>query len=225
MKIKTALGLFAVQDILAGGPETLIDTCVAAEQAGIDQVVFTDHVIMGENTDKYPFGDFPVPYEYPWYEPLTMLTAVAARTTKVSLSTGVLISPLRPAALLAKTAATLDVISNGRLELGVGVGWQKEEYQAQGQNFDSRWEDFDEQLAALKILWNEMPASFSGKNLNFENLYSAPQPANKIPLLFGVAPTEKNCQRIADHGDGWIPIKRDPKWIKISFWILWNKTN
>lgn len=214
MTMKIALGLFGVQDILGNGVSSLIDTAVAAEKAGIDQLVMTDHVIMGADTSAYPFGDFPVPAEYPWYEPLTMLTAIAAVTQTIHLSTGVIITPLRPVALLAKTTATLDQIAQGRLGLGIGVGWQKAEYDAQNANFDKRWNLFDEQIMALKSLWSELPSNFNGEQLHFNELYSAPQPKSKIPLLYGVAPTDKNCKRIAELGDGWIPIKRDPQWIK-----------
>ena len=93
-----------------------------AEDAGIDRVVVVDHVVMGANTDAYRWGRFPTAPDAPWLEPLTMLTGLAAVTSTVRLATGVIIPALRGAPLLAKTAATLDVMSQGRLELGVGLG-------------------------------------------------------------------------------------------------------
>ncbi len=109
-----------------------LDLGRAADDAGIDRVVLVDHVVMGPHTENYAWGKFPVPPDAPWLEPLTMLSAIAAVTSRVRLATGILIAPLRPAALLAKQVATLDQLSGGRVDLGVGTGWQREEYDAEG---------------------------------------------------------------------------------------------
>ena len=119
-------------DMAGGDPAVVVDTARRAEEAGFAGVVISDHVVMGARTDRYPWGSFKQAPDCPWPEPLTVLTAVAAVTTTLRLCTGILIAPLRPATLLAKTAATLDVLSHGRLELGVGTGWQQEEFDAQG---------------------------------------------------------------------------------------------
>ena len=92
-----------------------------AEDAGVDTVVVPDHLVMSDRTDRYRWGPFPLPVDAPWLEPLTVLAAIAGATRRVRLATGILIAPLRPAALLAKAAATLDVLSRGRLDLGVGT--------------------------------------------------------------------------------------------------------
>ena len=113
-----------------------VDLGRAADDAGVDRVVVVDHVVMGPHTENYAWGKFPVPPDAPWFEPLTMLTAIAAVTTRVRLATGILIAPLRPAAFLAKQVATLDQLSRGRVDLGVGTGWQREEYDAEGLDFD-----------------------------------------------------------------------------------------
>ncbi len=115
-----------------------VDLARAADGAGVDRVVVVDHVVMGPNTDAYNWGKFPTPPDAPWLEPMTVLAAMAAATTRVRLATGILIAPLRPAVLLAKQAATLDVLSQGRLDLGVGTGWQREEYDAEGLDFAAR---------------------------------------------------------------------------------------
>ena len=86
-----------------------------ADQAGIDLVSITDHVVMGENTHEYPYGPFPAPLDFPWFEPLTVLAVLAGVTQRIRLSTSVVIAPLRPAVLLAKQLATLDVMSRGRV--------------------------------------------------------------------------------------------------------------
>ena len=116
----------------------VVEAARVADAAGIHQLVVPDHVVMGTRTDRYPFGKFPYGPEEPWPEPLIVLAAIAGATERVRLATGILISPLRPAVLLAKTAATLDQVSHGRLDLGVGIGWQREEYAAEGIPFADR---------------------------------------------------------------------------------------
>jgi probable F420-dependent oxidoreductase len=192
----------------AGGDwRGLVDVARIAEDAGIDRIVVVDHVVMGRNTDAYLWGRFPVPPEAPWLEPLTVLTAMAAVTTKLRLSTGILIAPLRPAALLAKQVATLDVLSNGRVDLGVGVGWQKEEYDAQGLDFARRGTMLDDTVAACRALWSELPAGFESTTVSFEDTYCSPQPAQeRLPVWFGGSLTDRMLARIVDLGDGWIPI-------------------
>ena len=118
--------------IAPGEWHRFVDLGRAAEDAGIDRIVVVDHVVMGPHTENYMWGKFPVPPDAPWLEPLTVLAAIAAVTTQVRLATGILIAPLRPAAFLAKQVATLDQMSAGRVDLGVGTGWQREEYDARG---------------------------------------------------------------------------------------------
>ncbi len=215
-KFKISLGMFGVQDLFAGDAKGFIEVAKAADQIGIDQIVFTDHVIMSENTVEYPFGPFPVPPQYPWFEPMTLMSAVAGATQSIRVATGVLIAPLRPAALLAKMCATLDLLSDGRLDLGVGVGWQAEEYVACGFDFNKRWKMLDDQLQVMKKLWQEAPVSITTETVSFDRLYSTPHPQQKnaIPVWFGVAPTERQARRIAQFGQGWIPISSNPETIK-----------
>jgi alkanesulfonate monooxygenase SsuD/methylene tetrahydromethanopterin reductase-like flavin-dependent oxidoreductase (luciferase family) len=106
----------------AGDPRALVEIGRQADEAGIDGVIIAEHVVMGNRTDRYQWGEFPFPPEAPWLEPLTVLTAMAAVTERIVLTTGILIVPLRPATLLAKIVATIDHLSGGRLELGVGTG-------------------------------------------------------------------------------------------------------
>src|SRR5512143_374692 len=133
-----SLGLPAFAKPPAGGWRSILELAQAAEAAGVDRIVVPDHVAMGTHTEEYSWGRFPVPPEAPWVEPLTVLSAIAAVTDRLRLATGILIAPLRPAALLAKTVATLDVLSNGRVDLGVGTGWQREEFDAVGRRFEDR---------------------------------------------------------------------------------------
>jgi probable F420-dependent oxidoreductase len=192
-------------DDLAG----VLDVAAAADEAGIDQLVLPDHVVIGSRTDRYPFGAFPYPPDEPWLEPLTTLAAIAARTERVRLATGVLIAPLRPPLVLAKTAATLDVLSRGRLDLGVGTGWQPEEFAQPGQPFAGRAARLDDTVRACRALWTEPPpVSFSSSTVQFTDLWCEPRPAQPggIPVWFGGGPTDRTARRIAALGDGWLPV-------------------
>jgi probable F420-dependent oxidoreductase len=188
-------------------PDQVLKTAEAAEAAGFDAVSISDHVVMGAHADLYPWGDFPFPPEAPWNEPLTILTAVAARTTTLGLTTGILIVPLRPAALLAKQVATIDAISGGRLELGVGTGWQKEEFDALGYDHADRGQLLTDAMGACRQLWTGERASFDSKTVSFTDIWCDPTPAQeRLPVLFSGTLNERNLRRIVDLGDGWIPI-------------------
>jgi probable F420-dependent oxidoreductase len=190
-----------------GDWRTLVDLARAAEDAGVDRVVVSDHVVMGRNTHEYSWGKFPLPPEGPWLEPLTMLTAMAAVTSTVRLFTGVLIAPLRPAALLAKTVATLDVISRGRVDLGVGTGWQREEFEAEGLDFDRRGQLLTDTLAACRALWEQTPATFASESVRFADIFCEPKPAQaRLPVWFSGVLHPRNVRRVVELGDGWIPI-------------------
>ena len=213
--MKIIAGLFGLHNFYDGDINSYIDIAQSAEEYGFHGISLTDHVVMGKNLHKYPFGSFPLPSEAPWYEPLTVLTMIASHTTKLHLATAVLIAPLRNPALLAKTSATLDSISKGRLELGVGMGWQEEEYHAAGVSFEKRSEIFWETLEVCKLLWGTSPASHEGNMYKFNDIWCQPQPVQgaDVPLLFGLKMTEKTAQKISKIGDGWIPIKTDTEFI------------
>lgn len=192
----------------AGGDwRALVDVARHAEDAGIDRIVVVDHVVMGRNTDAYAWGRFPVPPEAPWLEPLSVLNAMAAVTSAIRLSTGILIAPLRPATLLAKQVATLDVLSGGRVDLGVGVGWQREEYDAQGLDFAMRGALLEDTVAACRALWSDLPAKFDSDSVSFEDTFCSPSPVQaRLPVWFGGTLGDRMLARIVDLGDGWIPI-------------------
>jgi probable F420-dependent oxidoreductase len=185
-----------------------VDLGRAADDAGIDRIVVVDHVVMGPHTDKYVWGKFPVPPDAPWLEPLTMLAAIAAVTTRVRLATGILIAPLRPAAFLAKQVATLDQVSGGRVDLGVGTGWQREEYDAQGLAFERRGQLLDDTLAACRVLWRDTPAHLDAPTLSFRDIYCEPKPvqARGVPIWIAGTLHARNLARVVDYGSGWIPI-------------------
>ena len=189
-------------------PADLIRTAQQAEAAGFTAVSISDHVVMGPHADRYPWGEFPFPPEAPWYEPLSVLAAIAAATTRLGLTTGILIVPLRPAVLLAKWAATIDAISGGRLELGVGTGWQKEEFDALGLDHAARGQMLTDAIGACRALWAADPATFDSPSASFRDVWCDPKPAQPkgIPILFSGTLTPRNLRRIVELGDGWIPI-------------------
>ena len=190
---------------------SLLDLAVAVERTGLDGVSVVDHVVMGSDVDRYPYGRFPGGPEAPWLEPLTVLAAISGVTSRVELATAVLISPLRPAALLAKTAATLDQLSGGRLVLGVGTGWQEEEYRALGVDWERRHELFDDQLAACAALWTGGPVDVDSATVRFEGIHCRPRPVRDagVPFWIGGALTGRNLARIVRWGSGWIPAPVD----------------
>src|SRR5438128_913336 len=111
--MRTALGVIGLESWFGGDFAAMLALVQIADRLGVDQVSVVDHVVMGEATDKYPYGEFPGSPTYPWLEPVVQLATYASATTSIKLATGIIISPLRPAALLAKQLATLDVLSRG----------------------------------------------------------------------------------------------------------------
>ncbi|MDX6285707.1 MAG: hypothetical protein QOG53_1192 [Frankiales bacterium] len=194
--------------LAADGWRQLIDVAREADIAGIDRVIVVDHVVMGTHTEAYSWGRFPTPPDSPWLEPLTVLATIAAVTSRVRLGTGILIAPMRGAAVLAKTAATLDVLSNGRVDLGVGTGWQKEEYDAAGLDFAQRGQLLSDTLAACKALWNDAPAAVDLPTVKFSETYCRPQPVQPggVPLWVSGSLVKPVIERVVSWGDGWIPI-------------------
>ena len=205
-----SIGLSSFGDWLGGhgGWRRLVQMAREADDAGVDRLVVVDHVVMGEHTDRYRWGRFPSTPEDDWPEPLTLLAAMAGVTERVRLATGILIASLRRPALLAKTAATLDGVSGGRLELGVGIGWQREEYDAVGLDWDERGQLLTDTMAACRALWTEESATVDLPTVRFEAIHCNPKPVQPGGVPFWVAGTlaPRNLARLLEHGTGWIPI-------------------
>jgi probable F420-dependent oxidoreductase len=204
-----------------GGWQPLLEGARVADQAGVDRLAVSDHVVFGENLDAYgdstmggiKGGKQPTGPDGMWLEPLTLLSVVAGVTTNVRLATGILQAALRRPAVLAKAAATLDVLSGGRLDLGVGVGWQREEYDAAGLSFERRGRLLNETLAVCQALWRQERASFDGDDLHFEGIHSMPKPlqAGGVPLWVSGTLNDRVIDRLVRFGDGWIPWGPDAK--------------
>ena len=192
-----------------GRQHEVVELARAAEDAGVDTLIAVYHVVMGERLDRYLWGPFPfTDLTTPWPEPLTTLAAIAGATSRIRLATGIVIAALRAPALFAKTIATLDVLSRGRVDLGVGTGWQKEEYDACQLDFEKRGALLTETIAACRALWTQSPASYQGSTMSFRNIWCHPQPVQPggIPLWFSGTLNKANMARMAELGDGWIPI-------------------
>jgi probable F420-dependent oxidoreductase len=188
-------------------PEHLLRAAEAADAAGVDALTVVDHVVLGGDLDGYPYGAFPGGPDAPWLEPMTILAAIAARTASIRLATGILIAPLRGAAVLAKAAATLDVLSGGRLDLGVGTGWLPKEYEAAGLSFAQRGGLLDDALAVCRSLWRGGPTSYRSPRLAFDDVWCHPTPiqADGIPLWIAGELHARNIARLIDFASGWIP--------------------
>jgi probable F420-dependent oxidoreductase len=193
----------------------LVDMAVTADSAGIDRVLVSDHVVFGEHLEQYgrkelggmAGGRQPTGPDGYWLEPMTVLALLAGRTTHVRLGTGILQAALRRPVVLAKSAATLDALSGGRLDLGVGVGWQREEYDAAGLRFEDRGRLLDECLMVCQTLWRDSPAYCSSESLSFGPVHSFPHPVQTagVPIWVSGTLNSRVISRIARFATGWVP--------------------
>ena len=186
----------------------LLDVARAVEAAGIDGIRVAEHSAMGADTSRYVWGPYPLAPDAPWLEPVAQIAAMAAVTERVVFHTGVLIAALRPAVVLAKQVATLDILSCGRFILGVGTGWQPEELEAGGVPYAERGTRMTETIAACRVLWRDSPASFAGQFVRFSDLYCEPRPTSPggVPVWFAGPLNDRQLKRIVELGDGWMPI-------------------
>lgn len=212
-QISMQLRTFAAED--PGGWGGMLDQALAMDAAGIDRLVVSEHVAFGENLDAYgdpkvggsAGGTQPTGSDGHWLDPLTVLTTVGALTERIRLGTGILIAALRRPLVLAKTAATIDVLTGGRLDLGVGVGWQREEYEAAGLPFEGRGRRLDHTLEVCQTLWREQRASYRSDELTFDGIHQMPKPLQEggVPIWVSGTPNKAVARRLARYGSGWIP--------------------
>jgi probable F420-dependent oxidoreductase len=202
-----------------GGWEHLLALARACDVAGIDRVNVSDHVVFGEALEEYAKpevggregGKQPTGPDGHWLEPLTTLAVIAGQTKRVRLGTQILLAALRRPVILAKSAATLDVLSGGRLDLGVGVGWQKAEYEAAGLPFERRGKLLDHTLEVVQTLWRERRASFSSPDLTFEGIHQMPKPLQDggVPIWISGTIRDTTVRRLVQFGTRWIPWGKD----------------
>lgn len=185
-----------------------------AEGLGFESLYVVEHVVVRAGYDeRYPYapsGRMPLPDDCPIPDPLDLLAFLAAATERIVLGTGILVAPEHHPLQLAKRLATVDVLSAGRMRLGVGVGWMREELEALGVDFASRGRRLDEIIAAVRTVWAEDEADFHGEFFSFERVVSRPRPLRPggVPIhIGGHAPAA--ARRAGRLGDGFQPLGLD----------------
>jgi len=206
------VGLAFASSIAINGDDSL-EICRRAEAAGFESVWGGEHVIMPDAiASKYPYtpdGKIPAEPDTPIPDPLIWLAFAAAAAPKLKLGTCILIVPQRNPLVLAKELATLDQLSGGRIELGLGVGWMKEEFDALGIDWARRGARNDEYIAAMRALWSGPHAEFHGDFVDFEPVTCSPRPVNgNIPVLVG-GDTDAALNRAVRLADGYFPGEGD----------------
>jgi probable F420-dependent oxidoreductase len=176
-----------------------------AEDAGIESIWVPEHShIPAVEGTQGPLGEMPEKYSK-LFDPFMVLATIAAVTDNVRLGTGISLIAHHDPILLAKSLASLDQLSNGRLVLGIGAGWNQGEVENHGVDFSRRWTRALEHLEAMKAIWTQDVASYAGEWVNFDRIWSWPKCVQQphIPVLLGnINPTKM----VATHGDGWLPL-------------------
>ncbi len=191
----------------------LRDYAQAAESSGYSRLVLGEHVL-GVDPDRPGGWDGLYTHEDQWPEPLTTRSYLAALTDRIELMTGVLILPQRQTVLVAKQAAQLDVISGGRLVLGVGTGWNPVEYEGLGQDFHTRGRRMEEQIRLLRLLWAEPVVSFEGQWDRVDRAGINPLPPRlDIPIWVG-GTAARALDRAGRVADGWFPLGVDAEGVR-----------
>jgi len=193
----------------AGTRDFLSSGAVAAEEAGFHSLWFGEHaVLFDEHRSEYPYapkgGKFPISGEAGMIEPFTAIAFAAAVTRRIRLGTGVCLVPQRPPIYTAKQVADCDVLSGGRFDFGVGIGWLREEFAALGVAFEDRALRCREYLAAMRSLWCDPVSSHEGRFVSFPPLRMFPKPIQKPhpPIIFG-GESDAALRRVGDLGQGW----------------------
>jgi probable F420-dependent oxidoreductase len=191
----------------------LRDFVQAAEELGYAHLRLLDHVLGADPQFHPEVPEFPYTHQSYLHEPLTLMSYLAAITTRLHLVTAILILPQRQTALVAKQAAEVDVLSGGRLRLGIGVGWNPVEYEALGKDFHNRGRRCEEQIAVLRALWTQEVVNFTGQWHQITHAGLNPLPVQRpIPIWIGAGrsarpiPPDAALRRIGCLADGWFPM-------------------
>ncbi len=201
------IGVVFPQTEIGSDPVAIRDYAQAVEELGYRHILVYDHVL-GANTASRPDWRGAYTSDTLFHEPFVLFGYLAALTRQVELVTGVIILPQRQTALVAKQAAEIDVLTGGRLRLGIGVGWNEVEYQALNENFNNRGARSEEQIAVLRALWSDHAITFHGRWHHIEDAGIKPLPVQRpIPIWLG-GQADATLRRIARLGDGWFPQRR-----------------
>jgi probable F420-dependent oxidoreductase len=207
--VNLKIGVVFPQTEFGSDPTAVRDYAQTAEGLGYSHVVAYDHVL-GANPDRPEGFIGPYTHEASFLEPFVLFSYMAGVTASLGFAPGVLVLPQRQTALVAKQAATLDVLSGGRLRLGVGIGWNAVEYRGMGEDFHTRGRRIEEQVALLRRLWTEPLVTFEGRWHRLPDVGINPLPVQRpIPVWFG-GRADAALRRIARLGDGWMVHERSP---------------
>ena len=196
-------------------PAKAVELVQAGEEAGFESAWTVEHTVVPEGYQSaYPYSDdgkmaggkddVPLP------DPLIWMAYAAAATKRIKLATGIMILPQHSPVVAAKQIATLDYMSGGRVLLGIGVGWMREEFDAIGTPFDDRGPRTDDYVGAMRALWGQEKASYHGDFASFDNIYCRPQPVNgSVPIIVG-GHSKPAARRAGRLGDGFFPARGAP---------------
>ena len=198
-------GLHSVNLHTCSYPDAAARLARAVEAAGFESLWTADHIVLPDP----PLPGRPMPPDMRLLDPIVSLTFLAAHTSRIRLATGVIILPQRQAVVLAKQLASLDVLSNGRLVFGLGVGWCEPEMRASGASFSERGRIADDYLAAMRAVWTQAKPAHHGKYVSFEGVQAMPRPVQTpIPIVVG-GRTPPAYRRAVTQGQGWYGFGMD----------------
>ncbi len=196
------IGVIYPQNELRGDPEAVRRIGLAAEELGFEHLLVYDHVL-GATHDREPKLQGPYTEQDPFHDPFVMMSYLAGITERIQFVTGILILPQRQTVLVARQAADVDLLSNERLRLGVGIGWNYVEYEALGEDFRRRGKRQEEQVELLRRLWSEPLVDFAGEFDRIDRAALNPRPRRTLPIWFGGF-ADVALRRAARLGDGFI---------------------
>lgn len=198
------IGVVLPQTEIGNDPAAIKDYAVAVEEMGFTHILVFDHVL-GANPERPGGWRGPYTYRHGFHEPFVLFGFLAAATRRIELVTGIIILPQRQTALVAKQAAAVDVLSGGRLRLGVAVGWNPVEFEALGEDFATRGKRIEEQIEVMRALWTRELVTFSGTRHRIPDAGINPLPVQRpIPVWMG-GESEIVQRRMARIADGWMP--------------------
>jgi probable F420-dependent oxidoreductase len=199
------IGVVFPQTEIGSDPAVIKDYAQTAEGLGYTHILAYDHVI-GANLASRPGWQPPYSHLDGFHEPMVLFSYLAGLTKAIELTTGIIILPQRQTVLVAKQAAAVDVLSGGRLRLGIGIGWNPVEYEALGQDFKNRGQRSEEQVELLRQLWTRELVTFKGRWHTVTDAGINPLPVQRpIPIWFG-GTDDRALRRLARLGDGWFPL-------------------
>jgi probable F420-dependent oxidoreductase len=198
------IGVVFPQTEIGGDPGAVREYAQSVEKMGFSHILAFDHVI-GANRASRPVWNLPYHLDSMFHEPFVLFSFIAGLTKSIGLVTGIIILPQRQTVLVAKQAAALDVLSKGRLRLGVGIGWNDVEYEALGMSFHNRGRRSEEQIDVMRKLWTNRAVTYVGRWHRITDAGIWPLPVQRpIPVWFG-GMADQVLDRVARFGDGWFP--------------------